>query len=55
MKFYLAVEHSEDDDADYFVFTSLHLAIRYIQEEKLEDWTLCDGPFDDMPDYEFIG
>jgi len=45
MKFYLAVEHTEDNDADYFKFTSLHLAVRYIQEEGLDDWLLSDKPF----------
>lgn len=57
MKFYLAVDHIEDEDADYFMFTSLHLAVRYIQEEKLHGWMLCDEPFEEFPlgDYEFIG
>jgi hypothetical protein len=57
MKFYLAVDHTEDEDADYFMFTSLHLAVRYIQEEKLHAWMLCDEPFEEFPldDYTFIG
>lgn len=60
-KFYLVAEYSEEPD-DYFMFTSLHLAVRYIQEEDLDNWHLSDQPFLDEDDkeipptdYRFVG
>jgi hypothetical protein len=60
-KYYLAIEYTEEPD-DYFLFTSLHLAVRFIQEEDLDNFVLTDQPFLDENDkeiptreYKFIG
>jgi hypothetical protein len=55
--YYLQVEHTNDDDFDLFKFFTLTGALKYISDNKLEGWILCD--FNDKQyeenDYTMIG
>lgn len=52
---YLKVAHTNDNDADYFVFDNLQAAFRYIEAGESE-WVMSDMPFEEMPlqDYTHI-
>jgi hypothetical protein len=57
--YYLKVAHVDDNDADYFSFSSIDAVIRYLYNEELligGEWQLSSVLFEEMPeqDYTYI-
>ena len=54
---YLKVAHVDDEDADYFKFTTLQRAIDFIEVNSESEWVMSDIMFEEMPpnDYTLIG
>jgi hypothetical protein len=46
---YLKIAHTNDNDADYFVFDNLKAALVYIEHNKESEWVMSDMPFEEMP------
>ena len=51
---YLQVEHVDDEDYDYFSFSNIHRAIRYIFDENISRYSLSDFPILKEDDYTYI-
>ena len=51
---YMEVVHVGDDDSDYFSFSNLFQAVKYIEEMKICEFNLGDCPILPADDYTFI-
>jgi len=50
----MEVGHIEDNDSDYFSFSNLSEAVKFIEEEDIRDFELTDNPKLPASEYTFV-
>ena len=50
---YLIVEHTDDEDFDYYKFLDLDTVISYIKDEDMQGYTVSDKPIN-IPEDDYI-
>ena len=52
---YLIVEHTDDEDFDYYKFLDLDTVISYIKDEDIQGYTVSDKPINiPKDDYTYV-